>query len=349
MQRESLKCPECTATMTYDEKSKTFTCPYCGHKEIKVSSDGISTDEYKERYQARLEAQVAVKNQQEQAAIQQKRQKKVKTVVIVITVFIVLFSLGLISSIFDRINTQNPISTLERETLEDPFSYCKIEFSGVSGKATIKLTTTGSVSREDLIFQADKNTGLSNGDTVTITAISARKYKFEQSTKTIAVEGLNYQLKSASEITDNIAQAFHEMSETRRMDITGAGADSIETTPYDMIVLVCEDLTYVFDVYQSMVTRGDKTIDVYWVRKYNNVYLTKDGSISPISYSSMDVYGMSQALYTDITLRDSLNAFSKYYCGYFMGFYSMNEIKTLIKSNYPNAIAMESLSSLTDN
>ena len=151
------------------------------------------------------------------------------------------------------------------------------------------------------------------------------------SNKTVTVTGLSPLIEDISQIDPDIIEAFYERRMMNKEDM-GYCKDPIHTH-YAMILLVKGNKNIIFDVYKATVHAEDKQVDVFWVRKYENVYKVNDG-ISPYKANRVDVFGIVQSLFADEQEFGTYNGISKYYLGAFTGFYYYDDVVTAIKSNF---------------
>ena len=116
------------------------------------------------------------------------------------------------------------VSGLASVTTFDAFDGVDVEFSGISpdGRATVNSLPTAAEA-QGLYYTLDENSGLSNGDTVTLTVHSNRddfsdcidKYgAMPQATeKTFTVEGLNEYVTSADTLSDSVLVSLQNQAE----------------------------------------------------------------------------------------------------------------------------------------
>ena len=116
------------------------------------------------------------------------------------------------------------VSGLASVNTFDAFDGVDVEFSGISpdGRATVNSLPTAAEA-QGLYYTLDKNSGLSNGDTVTLTVHSNRddfsdcidKYgAMPQATeKTFTVEGLNEYVTSADTLSDSVLVSLQNQAE----------------------------------------------------------------------------------------------------------------------------------------
>lgn len=116
------------------------------------------------------------------------------------------------------------VSGLASVNTFDAFDGVDVEFSGISpdGRATVNSLPTAAEA-QGLYYTLDKNSGLSNGDTVTLTIHSNRddfsdcidKYgAMPQATeKTFTVEGLNEYVTSADTLSDSVLVSLQNQAE----------------------------------------------------------------------------------------------------------------------------------------
>ena len=107
------------------------------------------------------------------------------------------------------------VSGLEELKDFDPFEYIEVSFSGVAPDGQLLINTDNDIPIKDIYFNAESFYGLSNGDTVTITADAGnleqyaltKGYRLVKSSQEYTVEGLSY-------YADEIGQIPTELMET---------------------------------------------------------------------------------------------------------------------------------------
>ena len=202
------------------------------------------------------------------------------------------------------------VSGLASVNTFDAFDGVDVEFSGISpdGRATINSLPTAAEA-QGLYYTLDENSGLSNGDTVTLTVHSNRddfsdcidKYgAMPQATeKTFTVEGLNEYVTSADTLSDSVlvslqnqaedvfksyaaqrfsnGQTFKGMTYLGNYILTPKNKDSWGDK--DRIVLAYQ-VTVHHDYTSELNTTYDADDSFFWYITFNNVSKDADGNIA---------------------------------------------------------------------
>lgn len=202
------------------------------------------------------------------------------------------------------------VSGLASVNTFDAFDGVDVEFSGISpdGRATVNSLPTAAEA-QGLYYILDENSGLSNGDTVTLTVHSNRddfsdcidKYgAMPQATeKTFTVEGLNEYVTSADTLSDSVlvslqnqaedvfksyaaqrfsnGQTFKGMTYLGNYILTPKNKDSWGDK--DRIVLAYQ-VTVHHDYTSELNTTYDADDSFFWYITFNNVSKDADGNIA---------------------------------------------------------------------
>ena len=202
------------------------------------------------------------------------------------------------------------VSGLASVNTFDAFDGVDVEFSGISpdGRATVNSLPTAAEA-QGLYYTLDENSGLSNGDTVTLTVHSNRddfsdcidKYgAMPQATeKTFTVEGLNEYVTSADTLSDSVlvslqnqaedvfksyaAQRFSNGQTFKGMTYLGnyilTPKDKDSWGDKDRIVLAYQ-VTVHHDYTSELNTTYDADDSFFWYITFNNVSKDADGNIA---------------------------------------------------------------------
>ena len=207
-------------------------------------------------------------------------------------------------------NITYTVSGLASVNTFDAFDGVDVEFSGISpdGRATVNSLPTAAEA-QGLYYTLDENSGLSNGDTVTLTVHSNRddfsdcidKYgAMPQATeKTFTVEGLNEYVTSADTLSDSVlvslqnqaedvfksyaaqrfsnGQTFKGMTYLGNYILTPKNKDSWGDK--DRIVLAYQ-VTVHHDYTSELNTTYDADDSFFWYITFNNVSKDADGNIA---------------------------------------------------------------------
>ena len=202
------------------------------------------------------------------------------------------------------------VSGLASVNTFDAFDGVDVEFSGISpdGRATVNSLPTAAEA-QGLYYTLDENSGLSNGDTVTLTVHSNRddfsdcidRYgAMPQATeKTFTVEGLNEYVTSADTLSDSVlvslqnqaedvfksyaaqrfsnGQTFKGMTYLGNYILTPKNKDSWGDK--DRIVLAYQ-VTVHHDYTSELNTTYDADDSFFWYITFNNVSKDADGNIA---------------------------------------------------------------------
>ena len=202
------------------------------------------------------------------------------------------------------------VSGLASVNTFDAFDGVDVEFSGISpdGRATVNSLPTAAEA-QGLYYTLDENSGLSNGDTVTLTVHSNRddfsdcidKYGAmpQVTEKTFTVEGLNEYVTSADTLSDSVlvslqnqaedvfksyaAQRFSNGQTFKGMTYLGnyilTPKDKDSWGDKDRIVLAYQ-VTVHHDYTSELNTTYDADDSFFWYITFNNVSKDADDNIA---------------------------------------------------------------------
>lgn len=113
------------------------------------------------------------------------------------------------------------VSGLEELKDFDPFEYIEVSFSGVAPDGQLLINTDNDIPIKDIYFNAECFYGLSNGDTVTVTADHGyledlcldNGYRLVKSSQEYTVEGLNYYAEELGQIPEELMEAMSKQAE----------------------------------------------------------------------------------------------------------------------------------------
>lgn len=193
------------------------------------------------------------------------------------------------------------VSKLEEVDTFDAFADLDVSFTGLDSDGRAEVNYTGTeLSPYDL--SCDKMSGLSNGDTVTVSisknnisdcAKKIGKVPAELSKK-YAVEGLEHYVKQLSEISADSLASMQKQAE----DVYNAKAakdwgdgESLESLTYMGDYLLTSKNSndnYLFLVYKAQVHNNysngestyDQTNDIYWYIRYEDLIADADGNVT---------------------------------------------------------------------
>ena len=259
----SLECPSCGGTMQYENGQAKAECPYCG-KAVIVSEEQT------------IQAHYA------QPIFAQQKPRRRSSVVGVLSmigafVLVVLAAIGI-----KRAN----------EITADPFEMLRVEFSGMSGSGTARLVNSSEGELQNISFSIDRQQGLSNGDSVCVTAEKLGGYRWTQSKKSFTVLGLDETLSSLAGLNEAAFALFYEASGfqlEKAWKGVSSGSMPMEwnADKHKFYLLVSDGSArydnLLFDTYRTTVRfpSGDER-EFYQAVCYTNVLKKADGSISAI-------------------------------------------------------------------
>lgn len=199
------------------------------------------------------------------------------------------------------------VEGLEEVEEFDPFDNVTVSFEGISpnGKAVIKSKNNDSIS-----YEADKESGLSNGDKITVTAVPfsdmneyAREYGkvFSATEKTFTVEGLSAYAMKVDEIPDDMKEkmlkqaddsiqascaSWHEGNSLKESKFIGyymlTSKEGFSQNPYNEIYCVYKITASVKGLKRGgdgkTEEKGEETYYTYY--HYSNIMLLPDGNCS---------------------------------------------------------------------
>ena len=202
------------------------------------------------------------------------------------------------------------VSGLASVNTFDAFDGVDVEFSGISpdGRATVNSLPTAAEA-QGLYYTLDENSGLSNGDTVTLTVHSNRddfsdcidKYgAMPQATeKTFTVEGLNEYVTSADTLSDSVLVSLQNQAEDVFKSYAAQRFSNGQTfkgmTYLGNYILTPKNkdswgdknriaLAYQVTVHHEYTSELNTTYDAddsfFWYITFNNVSKDADGNIA---------------------------------------------------------------------
>lgn len=206
-------------------------------------------------------------------------------------------------------NKEVKANGLSEAEIFDPFEGVTVSFDGIAPQGNARMETRpSSHATEYLRYSFDRETGLSNGDEVTLTVTSDYGDPVETTirnngmipsplSKTFKVEGLSSYVTSLKDITDDGMQAmkaqaedtFHAMvalnwsdsTELKQLDYIGDYLLTNKNTEnfggsYNMLYLVYKVQARNF--YKDEDNSYDKINSVYWYIAYSDLMVNEDGS-----------------------------------------------------------------------
>ena len=251
------------------------------------------------------------------------------------------------------------VSGLASVNTFDAFDGVDVEFSGISpdGRATVNSLPTAAEA-QDLYYTLDENSGLSNGDTVTLTVHSNRddfsdcidKYgAMPQATeKTFTVAGLSEYVTSADTLSDSVLVSLQNQAEdvlkAYAADTFGNNESLKGMTYLGNYILTPKENSNWYDkdrvvlAYQITVhnnyTMDDQTYDAdnsyFWYITFKNVSKDADGNIAS---GLRDYYTPDNTVKIDSGVAWSHGSSSTYYWHY-KGYATMDDMYSAAVNKY---------------
>jgi len=281
----SLECPSCGGTMQYEKGQAKAECPYCG-KAVIVSEE----QKPQAHYAPPTPAQQPKKS---------RRSVMGTFSTIGAIILAVLAAIGI-----KRMN----------EITADPFEFVRMEFSGISGSGTARLVNSSEGELQNIRFTLDRPRGLSNGDSVYVTAEKLGGYRWTQSKRSFNVSGLDEALSSLVGLDEGAFALFYEASgyqlEKAWKDVS-SGNKPVEWTAekHKFYLLVSDGSArhdnLLFDTYRTTVCFPSGEVKEYYQAVcFKNVLKKADGSISA-DYSSASMENWQLGYYLGFAPSDA--------------------------------------------
>ena len=277
----SLVCPSCGGKMKLTADGTKAECPYCGH-EFLIEKEDPGQKEY-ERRMANARAEEDIRDLQ--AKRRRRRRFKGWLIALCVIAGICLINVFIPGSAMHSLVFPQTV---------DPFEGVSLKVSGMSGEGRAELQFSGrntadyaDPSRFELVPQ----TGLSNGDTVTVKANAPAGWRVEPSEKQFPVEGLTAWVLQTGDLRDEDLAALH--ANTERLiredweDIVSSSPDREMTiAPYRLYLFVADDAhayerNVLYDTYEVKVTREDGSVlTTYEACRYASLKIPADGPLT---------------------------------------------------------------------
>ena len=263
----SLVCPSCGGRMELSADGEKAVCPYCGH-EMLIDTDDSAQQEYERRI-AMARAAEDIKDLQSKR--QRKRRLKGWLIVFCVIAGICLINVAIPGSQMHELAFPRTV---------DPFTAVNVKFSGMSGegRAELQISDRNAEYTDAAKFEVTPDTGLSNGDAVTVKAQAPLGWRFDPSEKQFTVEGLTAWVASTDQLSGDNLNKIHIVSSSLAQDMT--------YTPYRMYLFISdEDTLYernvLYDTYEVKVTRADGSVlTSYEACRYTDLKIPADGILT---------------------------------------------------------------------
>ena len=296
---KTLNCPNCGAAVKYDSETKTATCEFCGTVFDVSEKYQEKADRERDDRQDKQIRQI-MENMDRGNEPSRQNKKKSKNVAAVIAIAVALMIIGYIS--FSTVilsvigHTMVALTSDEsshNETVTkpiDPFNKISIEYSGVSGAGTARISDINNSTVRTIPMTVPELTGLSNGDTFTIKyeGNSAKDYNKEyfltETEKTYTVEGLDEFVTDITDVGEEDLQilkdhAVEAAKFTCKDDDFNYPYDEDSFEVYKVYTMVKKDLTEqqaVFIVSFNYDEEGE-TKTGYYIAKFEDIRKLSSG------------------------------------------------------------------------
>lgn len=284
---QPLVCASCGGRMELSEDGKKAVCPYCGNKML-IEKEDRAQKEY-ERRMAKARAEEDIRDLQ----IKRQRKRRLKGWFIALCVLAVI-------CLINMFIPGSPMNELAFPRMADPFTAVSVKFSGMSGegRAELQIPSRSAAEYADAAwFEILPETGLKNGDTVTVKAKAPAGWRFEPAEKQFTVEGLTEWVLNTGQLNgDNLAAIHANTERLIREDwediVSSSLAQDMSYTPYRMYLFISdEEYVYernvLYDTYEVNVTRKDGTVFTgYEACRYADLKIPADG-VMTADYGSL--------------------------------------------------------------
>ena len=255
-------------------------CPYCGH-EMLIDTDDSAQEEYERRI-ALARAEEDIKD----LRAKRQRRRRLQGMLIAFGVIAGMFLIYLAIP-------GSPIHELAFPRTADPFTSVNVKFSGMSGegRAEVQVSDRNAEYADEAKFEVTPDTGLSNGDAVTVKAQAPLGWRFDPSEKQFTVEGLTAWVTSTEQLSgDNLKKIHANTERLIREDweeiVSSSLAQDMTYAPYRMYLFVSDENTsyernVLYDTYEVKVTREDGSVlTSYEACRYTDLKIPADGILT---------------------------------------------------------------------
>ena len=288
----SLTCPSCGGRMELSADKEKAVCPYCGYEMLIGKEDDVQ-EEY-ERRLAKARAEEDIRDLR--TARQRRRRLKGWLIALCAAAAICLINVFIPGS---------PIHELVFPRTADPFAGVDVMFYGMSGegRAELQLTGRGDAEYADAVrYEVAPETGLSNGDTVTVKATAPAGWRFEPDKKQFTAEGLTVWVTETGQLRGDNLDAVHANTERLiREDweeiVSSSLAQEMTCTPYRMYLFIADGETVyernvLYDAYEVKVMREDGSVFTsYEACRYADLKIPADGVLTA-DYGSLQGFNL---------------------------------------------------------
>lgn len=186
----------------------------------------------------------------------------------------------------------------------DPFEYVTIEYDGDSYLGEVKKINNNATDDflSGLTFDIDKDYGLANGDTITVSIrylstvneqALEHNYIFTQTEKEYIVEGLPYYIYSLSEIPNNLMEEMRNTADEKMADFLANNINikyskeimNIESEYIGNMLWAFKSISaayanHCYFVYKIHVETAVDEFDYYYYIEFYDLYKDKDGAVT---------------------------------------------------------------------
>jgi len=317
MKKIELKCSRCGAIMNLSDDHTKASCPYCkNHFLIKKE---LSVEELAEKAEKLSYARETGERKAIEDSIKRKMINKMTVAILIIIIVSIITMISLFVKYFSL------------ELMNDPFKCIHVDFTGTDGSGSAVVVNANTCEEySDITYIISKDSNLSEGDKITVTATSDI-YRFDDSSKDYIVNGLALYLNDLKDLTDEMLNKLHESSYEyliNNLGITFSG-EIVSINPYKLFLHTNgRDTNTLYDVQKiSIKTKSGNVYEKFIVAYYENFVILNNESL--YSYSRLHNCG-------NIILAGSpteYSAISKDYAGNITGFNSIADFKNYLNKN----------------
>ena len=315
----ALTCPSCGEAWEMSAKGEKAICPYCGHT-IFIGEE-VSALEEDDQYIANAGAE------EDAEYLQQEIQHKSRIKGWLIA-FCVVAAIGLLGALVPH----SPMHELFFPRKANPFIGVNIKFTGMSGEGRAELQIVKRTNAEYLDearYEIKPESGLHNGDVVTVKAKAPIGWRFEPDEKQFRVNGLTTWVLSSIQLRgDNLASIHANTERLIREDwediVHSSFATDITYNPYRMYLFISDEQraynrNVLYDTYEVNVTRKDGSVFTsYEACRYSDLKIPADkvltanyGSLQGFNFGFNHGFSYAQA-FSGWTSADEMEANLRY-------------------------------------
>lgn len=237
----------------------------------------------------------------------QMKKSRIKNLYIVVIMLLILTGCG--GQTEENVSNQtenvlvNNLSITDKIEI-DPFEYVTIEYDGDSYLGEVKKINNNATDDflSGLTFDIDKDYGLANGDTITVSIrylstvneqALEHNYILTQTEKEYTVEGLPYYIYSLSEIPDNLMEEMrntadeelenfltNDMSIIYNKEIIDIESEYIGNMLWSFKNISAAYANHCYFVYKIHVKTEIDEFDYYFYIEFYDLYKDKDGEVT---------------------------------------------------------------------